>query len=121
MTGWREQLKKDHPDLEWIDPCDRSIEYTPQQWRRLVEDDINDIKQSQYMIVNYWKTGAGTSMEMVVARQLFTPVVTVVPDFKTTSPWVRYYSDFLVESFEHAMKIIRAEWNSAGVEDVHHP
>lgn len=118
MTGWREALKSDFTEIQWIDPCNRS--YNPQQWRQLVEDDISDIKKSDFMLVNFWKTGVGTSMEMVVARQLFTPTITVTPDFKTTSPWVRYYSDFLVETFEEAIKIIKAEWPNAGVEDVHH-
>lgn len=118
MRGWREALKVDFTEINWIDPCNRN--YGPQQWRQLVEDDIADIKKSDFMLVNFWKPGVGTSMEMVVARQLFTPVITVTPDFKTTSPWIRYYSDFLVESFEHAIKIIKAEWGAAGVEEIHH-
>jgi nucleoside 2-deoxyribosyltransferase len=119
MRGWRDELKKDFPEINWIDPCDRS--YGPQQWRQLVEDDISDIKKSDFMLVNFWKSGVGTSMEMVVARQQLIPVITVTPDFKMTSPWVRYFSDYLVEDFDHAIKIIKMQWGSAGVEDVHHP
>lgn len=105
MHGWREQLKKDYPDINWLDPCERS--YVHQQWRRLVDDDIADINAADYVLAYYWKTGSGSAMELAynfyVARK---PSVVVVPEFKVVSPWVRYHADYLVENFEHAMKII---------------
>lgn len=105
MTGWRNQLKKDYPDIEWLDPCDR--EYASQQWRKLVDDDKADVDHADYILAYYWKTGSGSAMELAynhyVARK---PSVVVVPEFKVVSPWVRYHADYLVESFEHAMKII---------------
>lgn len=105
MSGWRNQLKKDYPDIEWLDPCDRN--YVHQQWRKLVDDDIADIQAADYILAYYWKTGSGSAMELAynhyVARK---PSVVVVPEFKVVSPWVRYHADYLVETFEHAMKII---------------
>lgn len=118
MTGWREELKKTWTDLQFRDPCDR--EYKPQQWRQLVEDDIEDIKASDVGLWYMWKPGVGSSMEMVYARTQQIPIIVVVPDFKYVSPWIRYYSDFLVEDFDHAYKIIKQTWPNA-VEGVHHP
>lgn len=105
MHGWREDLKKNYPDVQWLDPCDR--EYVHQQWRKLVDDDIQDINNADYILAYYWKTGSGSAMELAynhyVARK---PSVVVVPEFKVVSPWVRYHADYLVETFDHAMKII---------------
>lgn len=108
MHGWREQLKKDYPEVNWLDPCNRS--YKLQQFRKLVDDDIADIAAADYILAYYWKTGSGSAMELAynyyVARK---PSVVVVPEFKVVSPWVRYHADYLVETFEHAMKIILNE------------
>lgn len=108
MHGWREQLKKDYPAINWLDPCDRS--YKLQQFRKLVDDDIADIEAADYILAYYWKTGSGSAMELAynyyIARK---PSVVVIPEFKTVSPWVRYHADYLVETFEHAMKIILNE------------
>lgn len=105
MHGWRDKLKKDYPDITWLDPCDRA--YVHQQWRKLVDDDIQDINNADYILAYYWKTGSGSAMELAynhyVARK---PSVVVVPEFKVVSPWVRYHADYLVENFDHAMKII---------------
>lgn len=118
MTGWREQLKKEWgSEFDFRDPCER--EYSPQEWRQLVEDDIKDIDESDYVLCYMWKPGVGSSMELVYARYNKKPIIVVIPDFKYVSPWVRYYSDFLVEDFDHAYKIIKQEWTTA-VEGVHH-
>lgn len=106
MTDWREALKVDFSEIKWLDPCARS--YKPQQWRQLVEDDIADIDASDFVLAYYWKAGTGTSMELAYAHYIAKiPTIVVVPDFKSVSPWVRYHADYLVESFEHAMKIIK--------------
>lgn len=105
MYGWRNDLKKNYPNITWLDPCVRS--YNHQQWRKLVDDDIADIEAADYILAYYWKTGSGSAMELAynhyVARK---PSVVVVPEFKVVSPWVRYHADYLVETFDHAMKII---------------
>lgn len=105
MHGWRDALKKDFPQVTWLDPCDR--EYKQQQWRRLVEDDIADIDSADYILAYYWKTGTGSAMELSynyhVAKK---PAIVVVPGFKQVSPWLRYHADYLVDNFDHALKII---------------
>lgn len=118
MTGWRNQLKKEWSEFDFRDPCER--EYSPQEWRQLVEDDIQDIDESDYVLCYMWKPGVGSSMELVYARYNNKPIIVVIPDFKYVSPWVRYYSDFLVEDFDQAYKIVKMQWNTAGVEDTHH-
>lgn len=105
MHGWRDGLKKDYPDITWLDPCDRS--YKQQQWRKLVDDDIADIEAADFVLCYYWKTGSGSAIELAYSRYVsHTPTVVVIPEFKTVSPWIRAHSDYLVESFDHAMKII---------------
>ena len=109
MTDWRDELKDKHPEINWRDPCDRS--YRPQQWRRLVEDDITDIDGSDFVLAYYWKPGTGSAMELAYAHySAKIPTIVVVPDFKTVSPWTRYHADYLVEDFEQAVKIMKANW-----------
>lgn len=110
MTGWREQIKKEHPEYTYLDPCDRN--YKPVQWKQLVKDDIQDIIDADVVLTYMWKPGICSSMELVEARYRNTPTVVVVPDFKHISPWVREYADFLVETFEQAFKIIQQNWIS---------
>src|SRR5687768_15745584 len=62
MYGWRNELKKDYPLVTWLDPCDRT--YKMQQWRQLVNDDISDIDNADYVLAYYWKTGTGSAMEL---------------------------------------------------------
>jgi len=119
MRGWRNAVKDDLPEYKFLDPCDRK--YTPQQWYELVEDDIQDIEDSDLVLCHMWKNGIGSSMELVESRYRRKPTVVVIPDYKNVSPWVRRYSSFLVQDFETAYKIIKAEWPNAGVEGVHHP
>lgn len=108
--GWRDDIKKLYPEYTYLDPCDRS--YTPVQWKQLIKDDIQDIINADVVLTYMWKPGIGSSMELVEARYRNTPTVVVVPDFKSISPWVRQYADFLVESFDQAFKIIKEEWVS---------
>lgn len=112
MRKWRNKLKLDYSDIIWLDPCDRS--YQIQQWRQLVDEDIADINASDFLLAYYWKTGTGSAMEIsynyYVAKK---PSIVVVPDFKRVSPWLRYHADYLVEDFDHAMKIIRMEGMSS--------
>lgn len=106
IHGWREALKESHHEINWLDPCSRS--YKRQQWRQLVEDDIADINASDFVLAYYWKPGTGTSMELAYAHYVAKiPTIVVVPDFKNVSPWVRFHADYLVESFEHAIKLIK--------------
>jgi len=108
MTGWREALKKEYRDIRWLDPCRRT--YKPQQWRQLVEEDIADIDQSDFVICYYWKAGTGSAMELAYSHyEAKVPTIVVVPDFKKVSPWTRYHADYLVESFDDAMKIALAK------------
>lgn len=108
MHGWRDRLKKENPDIHWLDPCDRH--YKVQEWRVLVDEDIADIDASDFLLSYYWKTGTGSAMEIsynyYVAKK---PSIVVVPDFKRVSPWLRYHADYLVDDFDPAMKIIRME------------
>lgn len=112
MTGWRKDIKSRWPEFNYLDPCDRT--YTPQQWRKLVRNDVEDILEADVVLTYMWKPGIGSSMELVIARYEDTPTIVVVPDFKFVSPWIREYADYLVEDFETAFKIIKAEWTVDG-------
>lgn len=113
MSEWREALKKEYTDIEWLDPCDRS--YKIQQWRQLVDDDKADIDAADFVLAYYWKAGTGSAMELAYSvYSAKKPTIVVIPDFKSVSPWVRYHASYLVETFEEAIKIIRAEWYKEG-------
>lgn len=108
MTGWRNDFKARCIDgsITWLDPCTRN--YSPREWRRLVEDDLADVRAADCIVARMTAPGIGTAMELVNARYAGIPVITVVPDFKKVSPWLRYFSDYVVEDFDHAYKILTA-------------
>lgn len=108
MRGWRNDFKARDDTIRWLDPCSRS--YMPQQWRELVEDDLADVFAADFIVARMTVPGIGTAMELVNARQAKIPVITVVPEFRNVSPWLRYYSDYLVEDFDQAWKILKMEW-----------
>lgn len=106
IHGWRDMLKKDYPDIDWVDPSTRSYD-NQKDWQRLVDDDLEDIASSDALLAYFWKNGSGTSMELVYAFEIYRlPVVVVVPHLDQVGPWVQYHSDHIVDNFQHAYDLL---------------
>lgn len=91
------------------DPMDR--DYRGQEERvgiakEIVEADKADIDNCQALLVNYVKPSVGTSMEMLYAWERGKPIVVVTDKHTSLSPWLRYHSTFITDSFTHAFALL---------------
>lgn len=92
-----------------LDPCRREGKNRdPQQ---LVMMDKADIMNSDVLLVNYWKNGTGTPMEIMYAFDRGKIVVIVVPDVNNCSWWLKYHSHFICETIDEALQWIRDYYN----------
>jgi len=97
--GWRKRISNLIGSKYVIIPTALKCISKPSEIDRikLVEQDLNDIRNSVGILCNFWKIGVGTSMELVYASQWGKPVVTVVPQQAFVSPWLSYHSTLIVE------------------------
>lgn len=103
VHGWRDSLKKNYDDIQWLDPSDRFYQNPFEDWKVLVEEDLGDIQKAHALLAYIWRPSAGTSMELVVAHSIMRiPVVVMVDDLTTVGPWVKYHADYVVDDFEEA-------------------
>lgn len=72
----------------------------------IVRLDKIDIEQSDALLVNYDKPSVGTSMEVFYAWLLGRPVVVVAKSGTVISPWLRYHSTAIVDSFAEAYSML---------------
>ena len=75
----------------------------------IVEFDLQDIRSSDILLVNYNKASIGTAMEVFYAsNNLGKFVVAFSPfDFKNCNPWMVRYCTKILPSLEAAMEYIR--------------
>lgn len=93
--------------LEILNPMRRDyrdVSIDDELAKRIVEDDKKDIDESVFVLANYWKNGAGTSMEIFYANSIGKTVITVAK--KPISPWIRYHSNLVCDSLDEAIKEI---------------
>ena len=109
-TSWREELKQRVDGVEWIDPMRR--DYRGQeilQYKRLVEEDMEDIRTCDIFLANCWKPSFGTAMEIHFASHcLNKPVVVIVQSTALASPWLRYHAKLLLSNVEEAVMCLRS-------------
>ena len=105
---WREFVKS-----RWsgstIDPMHRDYRgREDENVREIVELDKADIDGSDVLLVNYDKPSVGTSMEVLYAWERGKKIVVVVSSFDVKlSPWLRYHSHVICNSFSGALDHIR--------------
>lgn len=80
----------------------RELECAPE----IVALDKRDIQDADVVLANCPKPSVGTSMEIFFAWSQRKPVVCIVPDKLTASPWLRVHSAALVESLAEAVAFI---------------
>ena len=96
--SWREQLKDEYEELEWVDPLDK---YSSDDDRYLspeaiVTQDKYWIDKSDVLFVG-WKRqpSVGTPMEMMYSFDREIPVIVWLREgeVESSSPWLRYHAD----------------------------
>lgn len=99
---WRDYVKERHSNC--IDPMKRDFRGLGaiNHDKVIVELDKRDIRNSDVLLVNPFKSSVGTSMEMIYAWELGKAVVTVMPDYQI-SPWLKYHSTIIVDSLDEAL------------------
>lgn len=100
---WREYVK-----VRWagpsLDPMRRDYRgIEDQAVKEIVELDKIDVMNSDVVLVNYDKPSVGTSMEILYAFERGKLVVVVAKDGTRISPWMRYHSHQICNSFESAL------------------
>ena len=102
---WREAAKLRLPDT--LDPMRRDYRgKEDENVNEIVEGDIQDIIDSDVLLVNAPAASWGTAMEIHEAFRLKKVVIVVIPDGARISPWLRYHSTKIFHSYEHAYKWI---------------
>lgn len=105
-TEWRELVKLYWPG-QTLDPMRRDYrgrETEPGIAARIVAGDIEDIQNSDAILVFFDKPSVGTAMEVFYAKHsLKKPVVVVNASGKPLSPWMLHHSDFQTNNLAAAI------------------
>jgi hypothetical protein len=103
--NWRDMVTKQ--GYETIDPMRRDYRGREGDFsKEIVEEDKIDIFQSDMLLVNYIKPSVGTSMEILFAWEQNKTIIVVTPKGTSISPWLKYHSHYIVNSFPEALKIL---------------
>lgn len=103
---WRE-VAKSLLKTETLDPMRRDYRgKEDESVNEIVQGDIRDIEQSDFILVNATRPSWGTAMEIVYAWQ-GRPVVAFVGD-ASVSPWLRYHCE-IVRTVEEACAWINTQ------------
>lgn len=106
---WREEARTKLQTLGHLclDPMVRDyrgVELTA--FKDIVLGDKIDISGSDAMLVMAMRPSWGTAMEVLYASDHGKPVVAVVEDPDTSSPWLRYHCRVLVTSIDAAVEVL---------------
>jgi SAM-dependent methyltransferase len=79
----------------------------------ILAKDKNFIKESDAFVIDLRELSLGASCELTIAKELFDKkVYAVIPDKKRKKhPWVRFYCDFVLDSFEEAFQKIKNDFS----------
>ena len=75
--------------------------------REIVELDKKDIKNCDILLFNYFKPSAGSSMELFYAFNIKKTTITINTNNLNLSPWIIYHSNYIVNSLEESLNIIK--------------
>ena len=129
---WGQVLTRVFKNTQIIDPYNEDLDEG--DFLQVVGADFGYIKQASLIVINAEeKIGAGTAMEMVAAKYLKKPVVTVLPKNthhrrsnvvfhgKLVEDWIHpfiwAFSDFVVESVEE-IEGLKEQLDSCKVKDI---
>lgn len=105
-SDWRELVKT--WEFKTLDPMRRDYRGREQDCvKEIVELDKIDIVNSDIILVNYDKPSVGTSMEILYAFERGKLIIIVSDKNTIISPWMKYHSQFIVNSFSEAKELIQ--------------
>jgi hypothetical protein len=107
---WREMVKPMLP-FGTLDPMRR--DYRGREAEavvEIVEGDKADINQCVALLVNHPKPSVGTAMEILYAWERQKEIVIVVPTGASISPWLRYHSHGIYNTFADAIRHLRSRF-----------
>lgn len=105
--GWREvaRARLEHHGHHAIDPMRRDYRgKEDESVDDIVRGDLDDIAESDVLLVNATRPSWGTAMEIVYAHQARKRIVACVGD-GPVSPWLRYHCE-LVPSLQAALALL---------------
>jgi nucleoside 2-deoxyribosyltransferase len=77
---------------------------------KIVEDDIKDIQESDFVLVNAEKPSWGTAMEIVYSYEFAKEIVAFTTGPRI-SPWLKYHCNAILETLEEAIDYINERAN----------
>lgn len=97
--GWREEIKRRLPNIEWLDPMDRDYRgQEDQNVEAIVLADIGDIVLADVVLVHAAFPSWGTAMETWEASGRGKTVIVWVEPGRPVSPWLRHVADYLFDN-----------------------
>jgi hypothetical protein len=109
MSNWRTYIKGSFTEYDYLDPVRRYYADADPRWKEIVELDKVDIARSDFILLNYFKNSNGTPMEAMLGHQMGKLVVIVnnsdIPS-SHLSPWLKYHSTKIFDSWSEAFKFI---------------
>jgi len=137
FDDWRARysqiIKTIFTDAEFIDPYNRDVDEN--DFLYIVGNDSKHIKDAEFTIVNAEnKLGAGTAMELVIAKYLKKPIITVLPKNshhrrsnvvfhgKNITDWIHpfihTFSDFIIEDIRELENIKDQILQAKNIKDI---
>lgn len=119
-SGWRDKLKAEYPDIEWVDPVTR--DFLPDKTdapdravlvKNIVEGDLADIDSCDGVLLYPFPERSrlvGSSMEVYYAKAIAQKKVITVFAKEHLSPWLEYHSTKVVSNLRTAVDWIR-KWS----------
>jgi len=109
MKGWREEAKK-LLKTGTFDPTVRDYRgYDVSSIAgEIVADDLSEIDQSKFVLINATKPSWGTAMEIHYSWETGKKVIAFIgnQDRNSISPWLTHHCDEIVETLEEACRLI---------------
>jgi nucleoside 2-deoxyribosyltransferase len=106
-ASWRDVAKAWLGEANCIDPMRRDYRgHEDENVTGIIEGDKNDISACDVVLANCWQVSWGTPMELVYARLWCKPVIAVVPKDARVSPWLRYHTSLITDSFDDALNAV---------------
>lgn len=106
-TGWREEAKRALVGYDVLDPMVRDYRgHEDANFGEIVDADLRDIQSCDVVLVNAARPSWGTAMEIRYAWGQRIPVIAIVPNGQSVSPWLRYHCRAVELSLEDAIVVL---------------
>lgn len=103
---WRD-VAKAKLKTDTLDPMRRDYRgREAESVREIVQGDLDDIRQSHFVLVNATRPSWGTAMEVVYAWQRGDCAVVAFTGGAPVSPWLRWHSTKVCDSLDEAVDTI---------------